>query len=123
MEVVADTCWFIDLEKRRPEAISFLQNNLAVTFILTEIVRAELYAGGRDISRVATLVGSAELLPIDESVSRVWGESAILLRAQGQMIGANDLWLAAICLAHNVPVLTRNPGDFNRVPGLHVISY
>ncbi len=123
MEVIADTCWFIDLEKGRPEAIAYLRQNPSVSFVLTEIVRAELYAGGRDTGRIAALVGAADLFPIDEGVAKVWGDAARQLRASGQMVGANDLWIASIALANGVPVLTRNPSDFERVPGVHVIAY
>jgi tRNA(fMet)-specific endonuclease VapC len=35
-------------------------------------------------------------------------------------IGAMDLKIAAIALAHDATVLTRNLKDFNRVPGLRV---
>ena len=123
MEVIADTCWFIDLEKQRSEAIEFLRQNSSATFVLTEVVRAELYAGGRDISRVAALVGAADLLSIDDRVAKAWGDSARGLRSSGQMIGANDLWIASISLVYQVPVLTRNPSDFSRVPGVQVVHY
>ena len=123
MEVIADTCWFIDLEKGRPEAIAYLRQNPSVSFVLTEIVRAELYAGGRDTQRIEALVGQASLLPIDENVAKVWGNAARQLRAAGQMTGANDLWIAAIALAYDVPVLTRNQSDFDRVPGVRLATY
>lgn len=123
MEVIADTCWFIDLEKRRPEVITYLRQNPSVSFVLTEIVRAELHAGGRDTGRIAALVGAADLFPIDAGVAEVWGATARQLRSSGQMVGANDLWIASIAISHGVAVLTRNPGDFNRVPGVQIVAY
>jgi len=36
------------------------------------------------------------------------------------LIGTMDLKIAAIALAHNATVLTRNVKDFSLVPGLHV---
>lgn len=123
MELVADTCWFIDLEKGRPEALAYLRGNPGASFVLTEVVRAELIAGGRDTRRIAALVGAADLLPIDEDVATAWGNAARHLRATGGMVGANDLWIAAIALANGVPVLTRNSSDFSRIPGVQVVAY
>jgi tRNA(fMet)-specific endonuclease VapC len=121
--VIADTCWFIDLEKRKEPAIEFLRRHPNTTFALVEIVRAELHAGGRDFSRITEIVAGADVLPINGEVARIWGESARALRARGEMIGANDLWIAALSIAHRVPVLTRNVADFERVPGVDVVPY
>ena len=43
------------------------------------------------------------------------------LAANGQLIGGNDLWIAATSLAHGMPLVTRNGDHFKRVPGLEVI--
>ena len=42
------------------------------------------------------------------------------LELRGQIIGGNDLMIAAIALAHDLTVVTHNCGEFNRVPGLRV---
>lgn len=63
------------------------------------------------------------MFPIDENVATAWGDAARHLRATGGMVGANDLWIAAIALANGVPVLTRNASDFGRVPGVQVVAY
>ena len=45
------------------------------------------------------------------------------LRHQGRPIGSNDTWIAATALAHQVPLLTRNIGHFERVAGLEIREY
>ena len=40
-----------------------------------------------------------------------------------QLIGANDMWIAATALAHDMSVVTNNKTEFERVPGLGVITY
>ncbi len=42
------------------------------------------------------------------------------LEQQGQMIGGNDLMIAAIALAHDLSLVTHNGGEFRRVPDLRV---
>ncbi len=37
--------------------------------------------------------------------------------------GTQDLKIAAVCLEHDATVLTRNTGDFNKVPGLRVENW
>ena len=39
---------------------------------------------------------------------------------RGQMIGGNDLMIAAIALAHDLTLATHNGGEFRRVPDLRV---
>ena len=45
------------------------------------------------------------------------------LAAEGQRIGANDLWIAATALVHGMGVVTNNVDEFSRVPGLMVEAY
>ena len=56
------------------------------------------------------------LLPFNETA----GGRYELLRRMRVRIGAQDLKIAAICLALDVTLLTRNLKDFNKVPGLRV---
>lgn len=41
----------------------------------------------------------------------------------GQLIDANDLWIAATALAFEMPVVTRNEKHFARVPRLDMVGY
>ncbi|MGH3088311.1 MAG: PIN domain-containing protein [Rubrobacteraceae bacterium] len=53
------------------------------------------------------------------SHSRLWAE----LMAEGQLIGAHDLWLAATCLSRGLTMVTANTREFDRVPGLLVETW
>ena len=59
-------------------------------------------------------------LDIDEVVARENARLRAGLESQGKMIGINDSWIAATALAYGLKVVTRNEGEFNRVPGLVV---
>ncbi|MGD9561788.1 MAG: PIN domain-containing protein [Pyrinomonadaceae bacterium] len=55
-------------------------------------------------------------LPVARAHSRIWADLAIA----GRMIGMNDLWLAATCIAHGLVMVTANVREFERVPGLSI---
>ena len=59
------------------------------------------------------------ILPFDESAARVFEN----LRHQRLRSGTMDLKIAAICLAHDGLLLTRNLSDFEKVPGLRVENW
>lgn len=40
-----------------------------------------------------------------------------------QTVGANDLWIAAAAIEHDLPLLTRNAAEFRRVAGLQLVDY
>ena len=62
-------------------------------------------------------------LELDYAVAEVFGQLIKKLRATGNMIGVNDLWIGATAIRYNMPVLTRNRRDFERIPGLQVETY
>jgi tRNA(fMet)-specific endonuclease VapC len=43
--------------------------------------------------------------------------------AKGHLIGTNDLWIAATAIVHGMPLVTNNREEFERVPGLVVLTY
>jgi predicted nucleic acid-binding protein len=62
----------------------------------TDAVRA------RRIAKLAALLAEAPALPVDRSVAASYGE---LRKASGRQ-PANDLWIAATALAHDLTLLT-----------------
>lgn len=54
------------------------------------------------------------VLPFDEDAVRAFAE----LQSRRIRIGTMDLKIAAICIAHDALLLTRNRIDFEKVPGL-----
>ena len=63
------------------------------------------------------------LLPVDRAVAMNYGKLVRGLRARGQLIGTNDLWIAATALVQGLPLLTRNIQELSRVPGLRLMTY
>ncbi|HXR31687.1 MAG TPA: type II toxin-antitoxin system VapC family toxin [Solirubrobacterales bacterium] len=123
-----DTSIFVALEEGRPlrqEALPW-QNAISI------VTRAELRVGvlaADDIAsrdrRITTFEASRRftVLSIDEEVGSAWAQMRAYVRASGQKVGVNDMWIAATAAAHEIPVLTQD-GDFdalNGVAGLTVI--
>ena len=53
--------------------------------------------------------GVVEVVPIDESVARIYGEIVVALRAAGTPMQTNDIWIAAAAARTGAPVLTYDP--------------
>lgn len=64
-----------------------------------------------------------EILPMDRNSARHYATITGQLRKHNQLIGTNDLWIAAAALAHDIPLVTGNVTHFQRIPGLGVLSY
>lgn len=48
----------------------------------------------------------------DNEACRVWGEICGAARRRGRPRPANDSWIAACCLSHNLPLATLNVKDY-----------
>lgn len=70
----------------------------------------------------AVLARLVAVVPIEiaepQETGRRYGEIRATLGRQGQLIGNNDVWIAAHALAANLTLVTGNVGEFSRVPGL-----
>lgn len=65
------------------------------------------------------------ILHSDDHVSRVWGRTSAEGRRRGLPQPVNDSWIAAACLAYDVPLATLNVKDFSYFTeheGLQLIS-
>jgi predicted nucleic acid-binding protein len=62
-------------------------------------------------------LASLNLLAVDGVAAAQWGRMRYRLREEGRKINVNDLWIAAVALAHNLPVITQDT-DFNMLVDL-----
>ena len=91
----------------------------------TTISLFELLTGAGEGPRgdaVRQLVEDLEAFELDRKSSTIAAEIRRELDAAGQAIGTADCLIAGICLAHNVPLLTRNRRHFSRVPNLELFE-
>lgn len=138
MFVVLDTNHFTELADGSPIGVRLqqrLRDNEAVAF--TTIVTCQEVcqgwcalinrrrAGRPQIHAYRQFQNSLDLL--SELVVIAFDEDAVecfeRLQSQHIRIGTMDLKIAAICLAHDATLLTRNLVDFEKVPGLRVENW
>ncbi len=62
-------------------------------------------------------------LPLPVSAVEIYGSTRWALSRQGQLIGPNDLWIAAHAMAAGLTLVTNNEGEFSRVPGLNIENW
>ncbi len=99
---------------------SFLPGMNTRRFFITFTIAGEL-ACGRSASVRSDwerLCRPYPILPWTTEIAWRYGEIYRHLADRGQLIGANDMWIAAAALAHGFGVVTDNGGEFDRVPGL-----
>jgi tRNA(fMet)-specific endonuclease VapC len=63
------------------------------------------------------------VLPLPEEVGNVYGSIRADLEVRGEVISANDLWIAAHALATELTLVTNNEKEFRRVKGLKVQNW
>ena len=66
--------------------------------------------------------GYSIVMQIDESVAACYARIRLDLKRRGNPIPENDIWIAAVCLNLEVPLLSQDD-HFKLVPGLNVISW
>ena len=73
--------------------------------------------------RLRELVQWLPALALPESAAEAYGTIRAGLAAKGEMIGNNDLWIAAHALAAKLTLVTNNEREFQRVPSLKLQNW
>ena len=129
--MILDSTYLVDFERekkrgRHGAACAFLQANLDIQFSITFTITGELAAGqslGNNREKWVAFLRPFRILESSQQIAWEFGAAYRHLQSQGNLIGANDLWIAATGLAHGLPVVTRNTKDFQKIPQLKVLSY
>jgi predicted nucleic acid-binding protein len=93
--------------------------------VLTSITVFELYAGvegKRRLSQIETLVRDLMVLPLDAIEAATAGKIYTQLKMKGQLIGTNDILIAAVCLANGLPLYTKNVTHFLKIKDIQILT-
>lgn len=129
--MILDTTFLIDLERevrRRspgPAAAVLEAGGAQARFAVCEVAAGELAEGYPDSERRAfdRFTRFFERLAVDREIAWCWSRLSRWARDRGRPVGDNDLWIAACAVHHARPLVTRNAGHFDQLPGLVVIGY
>jgi len=91
------------------------------------IVKAEFLRGaeiaGHDRSAIRDFLKRFPTIWPDEVTLEIYASLYSALKKRNELIGPNDLWIAATSLQVSVPLVSKNKVEFQRVPGLALESY
>jgi tRNA(fMet)-specific endonuclease VapC len=126
-----DTNICIYIRQKRPEEVLRRFRKLRPgEAALSVITYGELLCGAaKSEQRVTTLERLRELvhllpaLSLPESSAEAYGSIRAELEARGEMIGNNDLWIAAHAVAAELTLVTNNEREFRRVRGLKIQNW
>ena len=71
---------------------------------------------------LTALLRDCAVLDINEPTTQHYAEITLDLRRKGKPIPTNDLWIAALCRQHSLPLLSRDR-HFDQVTGLKRIEW
>ena len=74
----------------------------------------------RELDELASMM---QVLPLPPEAARMYGSIRAVLEAGGEMIGANDVWIAAHAKATDLTLVTNNEREFKRVAGLNIQNW
>lgn len=126
--------WFLDtnacimhLRGKHPQLSARWRQHRAEEIAIPLTTYAELLVGAekstqpeRVLREIERLLEAHEIVEITEEVAEHYARLRAELERRGEVIGSNDLWIAATALAHGATLVTNNTGEFSRVPGLAI---
>lgn len=126
-----DTDTFVFIRRGRPEAARQRFEDLRPgEAIMSIISHGELLYGiykkrvGPDPLRdLEELVSFIEVATLPAQAADVYGEIRAALAIRGEVIGSNDLWIAAHAMSLGLILVTNNEREFRRIPGLNVENW
>jgi tRNA(fMet)-specific endonuclease VapC len=70
-----------------------------------------------------TLITLMPVQPLPTMAGAAYGAGRSLLERRGEVIGNNDLWIAAHALTGDLVLVTNNRREFDRVPDLKAADW
>jgi tRNA(fMet)-specific endonuclease VapC len=126
--LLIDTSVLIDSERgggalhRVPDEAERMISVITVSELLHGVHRAKADAvRHRRQGLIEDALAEVQPTPVTVEIARVHAAIWAQLESAGETIGMHDLWIAATALTYHATVVTLNPRDFRRVPGLDVV--
>ena len=116
---------------REPQGIIYqklkilAENEISTSIIVASELRygAARRESAQLTAKVDDLLSCLTVLPLGVEVDQHYAEIRSLLEQQGQIIGGNDLWIAAHARALDLILVSNNIKEFQRVPKLKLENW
>jgi tRNA(fMet)-specific endonuclease VapC len=123
--MVADTGIFIEHLRARDKLSTTLYKMADGTEIfLSAVTLYELHMGATTPEKkndVNAITESFITLPFTDHVAEKAASIYHVLRTRNQMIEFRDIFIAATCLVHDLPIVTLNKKHFKRIDDLKIL--
>jgi tRNA(fMet)-specific endonuclease VapC len=120
-----DTNIVIYVLKRRPKEVLEIFNRNASRMAISSITLSELIYGAeksqnvdKNLEAIEEFVSHLDVLPYDAKASQHYGQIKAALEKRGEIIGENDIHIAAHAISQGLILVTNNLREFKRVPNL-----
>lgn len=130
MRYLLDTNILIAMSKERSGLLERLTTIPASAVLLSSMVVAEIEYGIAKSTRQEhnrrvfdSLLDGFQIAPFDVNAAQRYGPIRAELERRGQLIGPNDLMIAAHALTLDTVLVTDNVREFSRVNGLKVENW
>ena len=125
IKYLLDTNIVIYVLKRRPIEVLEIFNRNANRMAISSITLAELIYGAeksqhvdKNLEAIEEFISHLEVLSYDAKASQHYGQIKTGLEKKGQLIGENDLHIAAHAISQGLILISNNLKEFSRVPNL-----
>ena len=122
MRIAIDSNRYTDLRCGLPEVVEFLEDveEIHMPLIVLAEQRAGFAYGTRREENEQAMAkflneGGVYVLRPDEQTTCFYADLYAYLRRRGTPIPTNDLWVAALCVQHNLVLFDRD-SDYDRLP-------
>lgn len=125
--MILDTNALSAAADREPEALEIVANaeRVEVPVIVLGEYRLGIAQSRHRVSYENWLrewIAAVTVLDIDEQTTGYYAAIGWELKKAGKPIPTNDLWIAALCRQHNLPLVTRDQ-HFDAVPGIQRLNW
>jgi tRNA(fMet)-specific endonuclease VapC len=126
-----DTNICIYIRRRRPPGLLARFERLKLgEAVLSVITYGELIYGleksqfrEQATKQLAELAGLVPIMELPPQAGQFYGAIRASLEARGELIGNNDLWIAAHAKAAGLTLVTNNEREFRRIQGLKMQNW
>lgn len=125
LKYLLDTNIVIYVLKRRPKEVLEIFNRNASRMAISSITLSELIFGAekslnvdKNLEAIEEFVSHLDVLPYDAKASQHYGQIKAALEKRGEIIGENDIHIAAHAISQGLILVTNNLREFKRVPNL-----